>query len=138
MKSEQGDNEFGILAEINMIPLIDVALVLLIIFMVLTPILVRSQIQVNLPGAKTTSPTPQEKPLNVQVSKEGQIYVGGEVVAVAGLEAALRGQIPSPGDATVVIEADKLVPFEHVVRVMDAVKKIGVVKMGVAVKQEAR
>ena len=133
-----GDDELGIVAEINMIPLIDVALVLLIIFMVLTPILVRSQIQVNLPGAKTVTPTPEQRTLNVQVSKEGQIYVAGQAVLPDALEASLRGQIPTPADQTVVIEADKQVAFEHVVKVMDTVKKIGVTKMGVAVKQEAR
>ena len=136
MKSERSDDDFGIMAEINMIPLIDVALVLLIIFMVLTPILVRSQIQVNLPGAKTTSPTPEQKPINVQVSREGKVYVASQVVAPDALEAALRGQIPVPADATIVIEADKLTAFEHVVLVMDTAKKIGVLKVGVAVKQE--
>ena len=138
MKADQGDNDFGIMAEINMIPLIDVALVLLIIFMVLTPILVRSQIQVNLPGAKSVTPTPEQRTLNVQVSKDGQIYVADKAVLPDALEAALRGQIPTPADQTVVIEADKQVAFEHVVKVMDTVKKIGVTKMGVAVKQEAK
>jgi len=138
MKADQGDNDFGIMAEINMIPLIDVALVLLIIFMVLTPILVRSQIQVNLPGAKSVTPTPEQRTLNVQVSKDGQIYVADKEVLPDALEAALRGQIPTPADQTVVIEADKQVAFEHVVKVMDTVKKIGVTKMGVAVKQEAK
>ena len=126
------------MAEINMIPLIDVALVLLIIFMVLTPILVRSQIQVNLPGAATVTPTPEQRTLNVQVAKDGQIYVADQAVLPDALEAALRGQIPTPADQTVVIEADKQVAFEHVVKVMDTVKKIGVTKMGVAVKQEPR
>ncbi len=138
MKADQGDKDFGIMAEINMIPLIDVALVLLIIFMVLTPILVRSQIQVNLPGAATVTPTPEQRTLNVQVAKDGQIYVADQAVLPDALEAALRGQIPTPADQTVVIEADKQVAFEHVVKVMDTVKKIGVTKMGVAVKQEPR
>jgi biopolymer transport protein ExbD len=136
MKADQGDNDFGIMAEINMIPLIDVALVLLIIFMVLTPIMVRSQIQVNLSEAKTVTPTPEQRTLNVQVSKDGQIYVADKAVLPDVLEAALRGQIPTPADQTVVIEADKAVAFEHVVKVMDVIKKIGVTKMGVAVKQE--
>ncbi|MFH0909168.1 MAG: biopolymer transporter ExbD [bacterium] len=138
MKADQGDSEFGIMAEINMIPLIDVALVLLIIFMVLTPILVRSQIQVNLPGAKSVTSSPEQRTLHVQVSKDGQIYVAGQAVLPDALESSLRGQIPTPADQTVVIEADKQVAFEHVVKVMDTVKKIGVTKMGVAVKQEAR
>jgi biopolymer transport protein ExbD len=57
VKGLQQDDEFGIVAEINMVPLIDVALVLLIIFMVMTPILIQSQIKVNLPEAGASEST---------------------------------------------------------------------------------
>jgi biopolymer transport protein ExbD len=139
MKSSMSDdNDLGIVAEINMIPLIDVALVLLIIFMVMTPYLVRSQIAVNLPGAAQAKPQQEQPPLAVQVDKAGVVYVDSRPVGAEGLEAALRPMIPPGPDASVVIEADKEVAFQHVVSVMDTVKKLGVTKMAVAVQKERK
>jgi biopolymer transport protein ExbD len=137
MKSHTpGDDDYGVIAEINMVPLIDVALVLLIIFMVMTPYLVRSQINVNLPGAAQVKPQQEQPPLAVQVSKEGTVYVDGRAVGAEGLEASLKPMLPPGPDAAVVIEADKEVAFQHVVSVMDTVKKLGVTKMAVAVQKE--
>lgn len=136
MKSNMSGDDHGVIAEINMVPLIDVALVLLIIFMVMTPYLVRSQIEVNLPGSKQVNPSKEQPPLAVQVDKDGKVYVDSRLVGEEGLEAALKPMIPPGPDAAVVIEADKNVAFQHVVTVMDTVKKLGVAKMAVAVQKE--
>jgi biopolymer transport protein ExbD len=139
MKSHpSGDNDYGVIAEINMVPLIDVALVLLIIFMVMTPYLVRSQIEVNLPGSKQAIPSKEQPPLAVQVTKDGAVFVDGRPVGDEGLETALKPLLPAGPDAAVVIEADKETDFQHVVTVMDAVKKLGVAKMAVAVQKERK
>lgn len=135
MKSDMGDDDFGIQAEINMIPLIDVALVLLIIFMVMTPILVRSQLQVNLPKASTVESTPPGTPVEVQVTKTGAILLDGKPVRDDQLDAALKAALPNPSEGTVVVQADGAVAFEYVVKVMDAAKKLGVTKLAVGVQQ---
>ncbi len=119
-----------------MIPLIDVALVLLIIFMVMTPFLVQSQIQVNLP--KVTAVTPSENPpVQVQVTREGSFFVHGRRILAAQMVKELTGMFPDPALGSILIQADKDVSFEHVIEVMDAAKQAGIKKMGVAVIQRS-
>lgn len=128
-----------IMNEINMIPFIDVTLVLLIIFMIMTPFLVRSQLKINLPSMKKTDPDLTKKQtLQVQVDKAGTAYLNGMPVAPDLLEGRLRQLIADPEHQPVVIEADKDVPFQHVVTVMDAAKRVGAVKLAVCVKKQGQ
>jgi biopolymer transport protein TolR len=134
MKVANLQNKYQILAEINMIPFIDVALVLLIIFMVMTPFLVKSQIKINIPKSKTGESTAkQDKTVDVQIQSNGNILMDGKRIPVESLEATLTSRLGNPADQTVMIEADKDVAFEHVVLVMSTAKKIGVAKLGVCV-----
>ena len=137
MKLAKGGGRYQIMAEINMIPFIDVSLVLLIIFMVMTPFLVKSQLKVNLPKAKSAdTEDKRQNPIEVQVQKNGAILIEGQPTAPEAVEATLKRLLPDPEHDPVVIQADKDVPFQHVVVVMDAAKSIGATKVGVGVKQE--
>jgi biopolymer transport protein ExbD len=128
-------SKYGILAEINMIPFIDIALVLLIIFMVMTPFLIRAQIKVNLPDSASAVPDRKDTDaLTIQVDRGGTIYVDGSPVAVADVLPTLRRLVRNPETQPLVIQADKEVAFERVVTVLDAGQKLGVRKMGVSVK----
>ena len=136
MKVDAQSGKYRIVAEINMIPFIDVSLVLLIIFMVMTPFLVRSQIKVVLPAAGSADTEAYDAhTLRVQVEKNGFISVDGQRVHPGSLETTLRRQIRDPKNQPLIIEADKDVPFQHVVVVLDASKKIGALRVGVCVKQ---
>ncbi|MDA8130876.1 MAG: biopolymer transporter ExbD [Elusimicrobia bacterium] len=126
----------GIIAEINMIPLIDVSLILLIIFMVITPFLVQSQILVTLPKASTGTKGGDENVLKVQLAADGAMTVDGRRVKFSGLEKELRLRFGKSYKKTVLVEADKAVPVERVVAVFDAAKKLGAGKIGIAVKAE--
>jgi biopolymer transport protein TolR len=131
------DGEFEVMCEINMIPFIDVSLVLLIIFMVMTPFLVKSQIKIDLPKAKTSEQTKTSNTMiTVQVGKDGSVYFEGKPVQAAAIEGTLKRMLLDPERQPVMIEADKDVPFQFVVAVMDIAKKIGAIKMGVSVKQD--
>ena len=137
MKAGESDGEFRIMAEINMIPFIDVSLVLLIIFMVMTPFLVKSQIKLDLPKAQASEATKTSNAMiTVQVDKEGAAFVDGQPVQPAAMEGTLKRLLLDPERQPVIVEADKEVPFQYVVAVMDAAKKIGAVKLGVSVKQD--
>ena len=126
-----------IMAEINMTPLIDVALVLLIIFMVMTPYLVKSQLKIDLPKVKSAeSDSSKELQLEIQVDKTGALALEGQPIILADLEATLRRRLTDPENQPVVIQADKEVAFEHVVGIMDVAKRIGALKIGVSVKPE--
>ncbi len=133
---KSGD-KYALVAEINMIPFIDIALVLLIIFMVMTPFLVRAQIKINLPKARAAEKS-QTKNTQVQISvtRSGAIYLEGKVVTSDAFEAALKRELPDAANQMVIVSADREVAFEKVVTVMDAAKRCGAGKLGVCVKED--
>lgn len=124
--------------EVNMVPLIDVSLVLLIIFMVVTPMIVESQIKVNLPTSAATDKDqkPPPKPLIAHVREDGAIFLEGQSVPAELVEQTLASLVTDPETQGLLIEADRNVSFQHVVTVMGAAKKIGLIRMSVAVKEE--
>jgi biopolymer transport protein ExbD len=126
----------GVIAEINMIPLIDVSLILLIIFMVITPFLVQSQIQVNLPKAATGTKGGEDNTLKVQLGADGAMTVDGKPVRFQGLEKELILRFAKSYKKTVLVEADKSVPVDRVIQVLDTAKKLGAGKIGIAVKPQ--
>jgi biopolymer transport protein ExbD len=137
MNTGSGGDKYRLISEINMIPFIDVSLVLLIIFMVMTPFLMKSQIPLNLPESQSSQKISQDdKTVDVQVQADGAIFMDGKRVAVGDLEKVLGGKIHDMKNQAVMIEADKKAAFEHVVAVMGVVKKMGVTKMGVGVTEE--
>ncbi len=133
--STQGTGKYHIMAEINMIPLIDVALVLLIIFMVISPILVESQLRVDLPKVKTAS-NADEKAFKVEVAFDGTIAFEGKIIPQNNFRQILQRSIPPGHKASILIQADKKAPFEYVVYVMDIAKQLNVQKLGVSVLPE--
>jgi biopolymer transport protein ExbD len=130
--SAQGKGPYHIQAEINMIPLIDVALVLLIIFMVISPILVQSQLRVSLPKV-TAAAQAEETALKVEIAPDGTMAFKGKILNLEELRVALQNALPSGHRAALLIQADQDVPFQHVVRVMDVAKQLKVDKLGVSV-----
>jgi biopolymer transport protein ExbD len=123
---------YHIQADINMIPLIDVALVLLIIFMVISPILVESQLHVNVPKV-TSASTAEETALKIEIAANGAMAFQGHIVAKEGIKNVLSQAMPPGSKATLLIQADKDVAFNDVVFVMDIAKQLNVEKLGVAV-----
>lgn len=116
-----------------MIPLIDVALILVIIFMVLTPVLIQSQLTVKLPKATQGSTISAETTLQVQISKDGKMTLEGKPVSAEGLEKALVGRLGKAAQKSVLVQADRNVPVERIVFVLDVAKKLGVGKLGIGV-----
>lgn len=133
----QGKGQYHIQAEINMIPLIDVALVLLIIFMVISPILVQSQLRVNVPRV-TSASAAEETAYKVEIAPDGSVAFQGKVVSRDALKQILQVALPAGHKASLLIQADKDVPFEHVVYVMDIAKQLKVEKLGVSVLPEVQ
>lgn len=126
--------ERRIIAEMNLIPLIDIALILLIIFMVLTPVLVQSQIQVHLP--KSASGAAVSKAVEVTLTRDGKVYVEGKASSLAKVERDLQLRLGGAREKTVLIQADREVPIERIVKVLDAGKRLGVGKLGIGVTSQ--
>ena len=123
----------GVFAEINMIPLIDVSLMLLIIFMVITPFLVQSQIQVNLPKAGETSKSSDENVIIIQLAANGAMTVEGKAVKPGRLERELMLRLSKSYKKTVLVQADRTVSIDRVVAALDIAKKLGASKVGIGV-----
>jgi biopolymer transport protein TolR len=117
------------MADINVTPLVDVMLVLLIIFMVTAPMMMQG-INVSLP--KTTSkPLPAEKEhLIITVDGSQQIYINDYKVALEALQHKLNKILEGRPDEKVYLRADKDIPYGVVVRVISAVRNAGVEKLG--------
>ena len=121
------------IAEINMIPLIDVSLVLLIIFMVMTPFLVQQQVKVNLPKSVAGNEAP-DRPIIVMVRGQGELSLNGKPVSINTLESQMKPLLGQKHDRAVMIQADKDTALQYVVGVMDIAKKLQVSKLGIAVQ----
>lgn len=116
----------SVLAEINVVPLVDIMLVLLIIFMITAPML-QQGIDVNLPKAKGKSIEEAEK-INIVLTKEGKIYVNDKVSKISELQTMLSAFKES--NPTVLLKADRDVPYGLVAEVMGEIKAAGIERIG--------
>jgi biopolymer transport protein ExbD/biopolymer transport protein TolR len=121
------------LAEINMIPFIDIVLVLLIIFMVTAPVL-QSGIEVNVPETKTVREISEEK-LVVSINKEQLVYLQSEVVNVNELGAKIKAKLLDPTRQSVYLQADQTVPFQTFATVLDHLKLAGIENVSIVTQQ---
>ncbi len=128
----------GLIAGINITPFTDVVLVLLVIFMIATPLLIQSGIKVNLPRV-TSAEGQQEKNLVITVDPVGRVFVNRDLVQLPDLKAKLTTLLGAKPTAPVVIMGDKTVRYDLVIRILEIVKSAGVnrVSLGVEVKKEA-
>ncbi len=130
-----GDSEDGLLADINVTPLVDVMLVVLIIFMVAAPML-HQGISVKLPSAEARSlPMDVEDPLVLSIRDDGQLYVRENPVTQEGLVAALEAQMAASGDKSVFLKGDREVPYGKVVEVLDLLYRGGIQSVGMVTER---
>jgi biopolymer transport protein TolR len=119
----------GSIAQINVTPLVDVMLVLLVIFMVTAPI-IQQGVAVDLPKTRAAPLNAQEEPLVVGVAQNGTIYLNDNAIPLAELRAKLVAIAQAKPDHQVLLRADRNVPYGDVVRVIAAVKEAGVARLG--------
>ncbi|HEV8306727.1 MAG TPA: biopolymer transporter ExbD [Methylomirabilota bacterium] len=118
----------GTLAEINVIPLVDVVLVLLLIFMLTAPMMYRG-IDVNLPRT-SSKPTAIEERLVLTITKDRLLFINDRALPLATLETRLRDLLRDRTDKTIFIKADKDIAYGYVVETMDRVRRAGVERVG--------
>ena len=128
-----GSKRRRLIAEMNLVPLIDVSLILVIIFMVLTPILVNHQLTVKLPKASSGAPAASDSVVTIQISRAGMVTIEGVAVRFDKLEREMTLRLSKAAGKTVLVQADRLTPVEKVVAVLDYAKKLGVGKLGIGV-----
>jgi len=116
------------LADINITPLVDVVLVLLIIFMITAPVL-QSGIEVNVPHTRTVKEVTEER-LVISIDKQQRLFLGNEPVNINEIADKLRQKIRDPQNQYIYVRADEEVPFGVFATVMDAVKSSGITNAG--------
>lgn len=117
------------LSEINMVPFIDVVLVLLIIFMLATPLLYRG-LKINLPKTATNSIKKPIPKVVVSITHQGTVFVGGHKVEWQDLRPMLSAYYQKDKRVVVYLKADRKVNYGVVVHLMDIVKQAGIDRLG--------
>ncbi|MGA2416348.1 MAG: biopolymer transporter ExbD [Candidatus Sulfotelmatobacter sp.] len=117
------------LADINITPLVDVVLVLLIIFMVTAPVL-QSGIEVNVPKTRTVKQITEERVV-ITINKDQRVFLGNDAVNINQIAAQLRQKIRDPRGQAIFVRADENVPFGAFATVMDAVKQSGITNVSI-------
>ena len=122
------------IAAINVTPLVDVVLVLLVILMVASTYIVAQTLKVQLPRAHSTDGT-ADKPTKVEIMKDGKLRWNEEFIPESVLEEKLKAAVAADPEMSLVVSADKEVMHGNVVHVLDLAKIAGVVKFAINVQQ---
>jgi biopolymer transport protein ExbD len=125
-----------LIAEINITPFTDVILVLLIIFMITTPLILQSNIRVNLPSSATGSPTQENRQISITVTNEGLIYLDNKLTSRKSLKAEVtRIHQDNPG-LEVILFSDRMVRFKDIVNLLDIFNELGIKNLNIATRTE--
>ena len=131
-----GSRDSQLITKINVTPIIDVALVLVIILLVTAPLLSVADLPVNLPLARTRE-AEDERNVSVTLGSDGSLAVDDHTVAAAELRARLAERLARPGDQNVlvVIRADSTTPYARVRELLDDARKAGARRLAIATRQ---
>lgn len=123
------DDDNEVMSEINMTPLVDVMLVLLIIFIITVPVLTHS-VKVDLPRADNTINEIKPETISLAVTGEGELHWNETSVTIAELEQRLNLAAQQNPQPEIHIRGDRQVDYEHVIKAMAAVQRAGILKLG--------
>jgi biopolymer transport protein ExbD len=136
MSFEVNDSD-EIMSEINMTPLVDVMLVLLIIFIITIPV-VQHAVKVELPRTSSSKDISPPDNLQLAVDAQGQFFLGKQPVSSDALESILREHAAKAPQPQLYIRGDKKVPYQHVAEAMSAAQRAGLSKIGFVTDAEQR
>ena len=123
----QGNDDEPISA-INVVPLVDIILVVLIIFMVTAPLVLKPVIDINLPKSSSGEEAPQA-PLTVAIGKDGSLAVNGEAASTESLAVLATSLVREKPETAAILQADKSVTLETLTAVIDVIKSSGIKKV---------
>lgn len=125
-----------VISEINVTPLVDVMMVLLVIFMVTATFIVQPALPIQLPTARSGAAT-DPSAIDITLAMDGSMSLNGKACSLAALDTAVRAMTDTPAALPAVVSADARIPHGRVVEVLDALRTVGVAKACVRV-QKAR
>lgn len=138
MQSSANQDTEAEITEVNVVPLADVTLVLLILLMLLSPMAMQSMIQVQAAQAVATNsqPTISEKPIFVDIQKNGFTVNGKEIATEYDLFRVIQRNVVGKRDRTVLISSQPDVKYQNVVRVLDLVRQSGAVSLSLVPRND--
>lgn len=127
-----------LVADINITPFTDVILVLLVIFMITTPLISQSNIKVNLPEAKSgiSIEGARQTQVDIAITQEGPVYLDGKLVTKSELREKIKAMHRNNPDLSVIVRSDKSVRFQEIVNVLDPLTELGITKLNIATTNE--
>jgi biopolymer transport protein ExbD len=128
-----GDDEP--IASINIVPLVDIILVVLIIFMVTAPLVLKPTIDINLPKASSGDQSPPT-PLNIAVKGDGAISLNGQPTTLQEVTAFVAKIVAEKPDTAAILQADKSVTLEKLTELIDVVKSAGVKRVAFSIDKK--
>ncbi|MFO7739755.1 MAG: protein TolR [Desulfatiglandaceae bacterium] len=131
MAMNQRGNHRGFMSDINVTPLVDVMLVLLIIFMVTAPMMMQG-VEVNLPKTTTRNIKTQDEPLMLTVNKKEEIFIERQRIKLDSLEPKIQKIFENRRNKEILLRADKDVSYGFVIEVIASIKRAGIDKLGMA------
>lgn len=124
------------MAEINVIPLVDVMLVLLVIFIITAPVITHA-VKVDIPKAASEAVEPDDRAIVLSIEADGRILWDDEPVALDGIEARLDDAVRLDPERELHLHADRAAVYDTIAQVMAAARRAGVVRMGFVTEPEA-
>jgi biopolymer transport protein TolR len=128
----QADAPDEILSQINVIPLVDISLVLLLIFMVTANYIMTSSLTVDIPQAKHAKNVQQNEVKTITISREGPLYLENELVTTSELRTKMESAYGSNPNLSIILSADKNVSFKNIVKVLDLLSGLGINKISIS------
>jgi biopolymer transport protein ExbD len=128
MKASEGDKPYD---DINITPMLDLAYVLLVIFIIMTTASVQGM-KVDLPKASATASLAVSKTKIISVNDEGQLFIDAVPVSLAELEVRLRDAKSANPDLPIVLKGDRAVQYDKIMQVLDLCSRIGISSIGLA------
>jgi len=138
MKRYSNRSNFSTLSEINVTPLLDLAFVLLIIFMITTPLLENSMNLVIPSSSAANAPISKAQVQTISIDRDETIRINNEVVGADSLAARLLDLKRSNPDVAIVIRPDRELPVQKLVTLMDSLQRAQITKVGIATKAESK
>jgi biopolymer transport protein ExbD len=129
-------NDSNTIAEINVIPLVDIILVVLIIFMVAAPMVMKPKIDINLPKSSTAQNDKDNTRMKVVLGKKGELFVDNQAVSLEGLTAESSKRAHKNPATAALLVADKDSTLEMVTSLVDAIKLGGVEKVAFSIAKK--
>ncbi|MBN8536352.1 MAG: biopolymer transporter ExbD [Deltaproteobacteria bacterium] len=136
MAARTGNDDGATINEINVVPLVDIILVVLIIFMVAAPLVMQPKIDISLPKSSSTDFDKSKKPMKIVLGKKGELFIDSKTLSLEQLKAESLLRIKENPEINALLVADKEVTLAMVTEIIDTVKSQGIKKVAFSIQKK--